>query len=289
MSPEVLTLSEQYGIKPYKNKSEWLDAVATAILTEDRKEQMRGGGYRFDELNEWLSPHQLKVRRRREELVSQSAFHSYDGASVTVAPHDSPKRHQVQQVWPRGNFKGEEDQRLRKTVCDMPKCHILVTPRKGASGGWGLCNRHYQRVRHYPHLVCEFDVNGVRCAGDRHLRLGGIYYCTRHYARAKRYGDPTILKQPPPGKAQYQTCSIPGCNREHVAKGLCRPHWHRQHRTGEVTDSDGSLEIGARYNRSPKCSAEDCDEPRYSKGLCKKCYERMAYRRRKDREMGEAA
>lgn len=66
------------------------------------------------------------------------------------------------------------------------------------------------------------------------------------------------------------TCSIDGCDRQHMAKGLCGTHYMRLRRTGGTADPKPSTgrDRGA-------CAVEGCDGTDYRRGWCHKHYERV--------------
>lgn len=55
-------------------------------------------------------------------------------------------------------------------------------------------------------------------------------------------------------------CEVDGCNRPHLAKGLCRRHYKRKRRTG-------SYEVSRPWGPRP-CSEPGCHSPRVLKRLC---------------------
>lgn len=63
-------------------------------------------------------------------------------------------------------------------------------------------------------------------------------------------------------------CSVEGCERKHVALGLCFTHWRRQRRGrevgGPILDSKDRI-----------CSVEGCERKHSSLGFCKLHYRRM--------------
>lgn len=46
--------------------------------------------------------------------------------------------------------------------------------------------------------------------------------CPKHYYRNKTYGDPNTVRFP---WREDRSCLIPGCPREHEAKGYCKNHY----------------------------------------------------------------
>lgn len=60
-----------------------------------------------------------------------------------------------------------------------------------------------------------------------------------------------------------KTCSIEGCDRSAVARQLCRNHYQRQYRTGQLGPAE-SLRLPVHST----CTVEGCDRPNESKGLC---------------------
>lgn len=62
-------------------------------------------------------------------------------------------------------------------------------------------------------------------------------------------------------------CSVPGCDRPHVARGLCKPHYRKARAEG-LPDAEP-----VRY--SPVCSIDGCGMPEDKRGMCGKHYRRM--------------
>jgi len=70
------------------------------------------------------------------------------------------------------------------------------------------------------------------------------------------------------------TCSVKRCDREVLAKGLCRAHYYRQRRHGDVL-ADVPITSG-HYNgpRDRVCSVKGCGRKHYGQGYCAKHYQR---------------
>ena len=63
------------------------------------------------------------------------------------------------------------------------------------------------------------------------------------------------------------TCAIPGCDKNHYARGMCKTcyEWARRH--GETpTTAD------RRVARDPWCEVPGCVKPHKARGLCEACY-----------------
>lgn len=113
-------------------------------------------------------------------------------------------------------------------------------------------------------------VCSVPGCGRPHTRHGPYGMCSAHAMRAWTLGikDPLDLRlrapvrprNPEPGR-----CSIPGCDRETRAKGLCVVHYRRQRR-------------GLNMEKPPPervaCSVEGCDRDADSRGLCSRHWRR---------------
>jgi hypothetical protein len=66
------------------------------------------------------------------------------------------------------------------------------------------------------------------------------------------------------------TCTVPGCNRSHKARGYCNAHDQRFRRGADLLRP-----LAARDNNPPEtCAITDCTEPVKSKGLCATHYAR---------------
>lgn len=154
---------------------------------------------------------------------------------------------------------------VTKRTCSVPACEEIHYGR-----GW--CRLHYHRwwqhgstdkpVRKRP-AVPECSIEGCdKPTADRGL-------CSSHWhqersekpsARSRRSsrGRSRVVPELPAGA---KLCSIEGCHKKHVAKGLCG--WHYQI---------------ARDAIRPACSVERCESPERAKGLCANHY---AYHRRR--------
>ena len=154
---------------------------------------------------------------------------------------------------------------MTKRTCSVPGCERIHYGR-----GW--CSLHYARHRIHgstdkpvrkrpPTPPCIIDGCGQPSA-DRGLCSAHWHQeraqqsATRRRSTGRSKADrPTDTR--PPGK---KSCSIEGCSKKHVAKGLC--NWHYQ---------------VARDGRQPVCSVDGCETPERAKGLCPNHY---AYLRR---------
>ena len=82
------------------------------------------------------------------------------------------------------------------------------------------CDKHYRR------LIKHGDINYVRqhekikCLIDDCTNIAiSKKYCEKHYRKYKKYGDANFFVD----RKIY--CSIKGCNKKHLAKGLCYIHY----------------------------------------------------------------
>lgn len=83
-----------------------------------------------------------------------------------------------------------------------------------------------------------------------------------HYQRWYRYGDPAATKI---DRQHASTCSVDGCVRPYVAKGLCAMHWQRAHAGKPVGDPEP---LHRTYDEGSSCIINYCpSRPRWS-GLC---------------------
>ena len=60
-----------------------------------------------------------------------------------------------------------------------------------------------------------------------------------------------------------KTCSIEGCNGSSVARQLCRMHYQRQYRSGDLGPN-----VSTRLAANSTCTVDGCERPNESKGLC---------------------
>lgn len=68
-----------------------------------------------------------------------------------------------------------------------------------------------------------------------------------------------------------RTCSVDGCERKPLAKGLCKAHYERQRRNGTPGGAVGPPRF---YRPVPACSVEGCDRPHKTNGYCGMHYQR---------------
>lgn len=66
-------------------------------------------------------------------------------------------------------------------------------------------------------------------------------------------------------------CSVSGCIRKHLAKGLCGTHYRRLKDSGSAR---ASVPVRAIRLEKPKCSIDGCDKSEYTAGVCTKHYQR---------------
>lgn len=89
----------------------------------------------------------------------------------------------------------------------------------------------------------------------------------------------TTTNPPPPKRADERCpphrgpgprlCTVPGCDRTHYGRGLCRAHHQRWRRTGDP----GPAAIPP--NRAARtCTVDGCDQPHQARGYCRTHYSR---------------
>lgn len=67
----------------------------------------------------------------------------------------------------------------------------------------------------------------------------------------------------------YKKCSLDGCNKKHMAKGYCNPHYERFRKTGDA----GSVEVRDKLKQLEEfCSVEGCSLKVHSRNLCNAHY-----------------
>lgn len=66
-------------------------------------------------------------------------------------------------------------------------------------------------------------------------------------------------------------CSVPNCNNEAVAKGLCMKHYKQSRRNNAINTEEKPV----------VCQHPGCKEAVYSKGLCRVHYNKMYYKARR--------
>lgn len=67
------------------------------------------------------------------------------------------------------------------------------------------------------------------------------------------------------------TCSVEGCDRKPLAKGLCKAHYERNRRNGTPGGAIGRARV-IRPQRS--CTVEGCERPHKTHGYCAMHYQR---------------
>lgn len=71
-----------------------------------------------------------------------------------------------------------------------------------------------------------------------------------------------------------RTCTVDGCERKHMGRGLCSAHYHRWRRTGRVGDARVNDQKISRTT-NPICAVVGCDRPTHSRGWCANHYSRF--------------
>lgn len=66
-------------------------------------------------------------------------------------------------------------------------------------------------------------------------------------------------------------CSIPNCNKPHLARGWCQAHYRRWQRHGDLME-DKPLETPP--GEAQTCSIPNCGKPHYARGWCDPHYRR---------------
>lgn len=70
-------------------------------------------------------------------------------------------------------------------------------------------------------------------------------------------------------KGSRAACKVIGCDGITTARGLCKGHYDRQRRTGEV---GGKIAERRPAPDTGRCTRPDCEERHYAKGECKRHY-----------------
>jgi len=80
-------------------------------------------------------------------------------------------------------------------------------------------------------------------------------------------------------EAEKRLCSFPGCERAHLARGLCTGHYQQMWKGQELKPIVKPVAL-----RDLPCSVDGCDEPQKARGYCGTHYQRL-----RKAEAGEAA
>lgn len=90
--------------------------------------------------------------------------------------------------------------------------------------------------------------------------------CRRHHYRLITYGDP-MAGGAIRNTEHTETCNVPGCNGEYVAKGLCSMHYARRREHGDPLYQE-------QFAKDQPCILRGCKELQIAKGYCGKHYQR---------------
>lgn len=85
-------------------------------------------------------------------------------------------------------------------------------------------------------------------------------YCKLHYTRAKRHGDPLIVKYNPRVPSSNAPCIMDGCEDPYFSRKMCPKHYQRWRKHGDATLGASSFPSG--------CTVADCAKDHYAHGLC---------------------
>lgn len=100
----------------------------------------------------------------------------------------------------------------------------------------------------------------ARCTNPHHGRANPKVYarglCQSCWTRLRDRGT---LE---PAQGIYKTCSLPGCDNPHVAKGYCKPHWRAWKKYGDPR-------LLRPWGRT-HCTFPGCTKPHRCNGLCSK-------------------
>lgn len=126
--------------------------------------------------------------------------------------------------------------------------------------------RERERSGHQPHKPAEHKTCSVEDCYSIVIALG---FCDKHYRKNRKYGDPLVsVYSPAPAGG---VCTVPGCGRGgKLTKGFCTKHYQKWRKYGDPVG-------GKEYMPSPAdgfCTEEDCFEPHFSSGSCRKHYMR---------------
>jgi hypothetical protein len=98
--------------------------------------------------------------------------------------------------------------------------------------------------------------------------------CRKHYTRWQRTGDATTAR-PKLAKGTYTTCTVDGCEKPHVTKGLCEMHRWRVRYEGSPGAAEPRQGRTARAEKGP-CAVDGCERRSTTQaGHCKMHYERI--------------
>lgn len=148
---------------------------------------------------------------------------AFDGCKLGVYGRGWCIRHSSQKKRRRALVKGRQAHEGHRTVAKG--CGVAGCNGKVAAGR--RCEVH----------VGQGECDVARCRAEVHAR--GL--CGRHYYRWRTYGSPEGRgeKRKREGRGEkwereLRSCTVAGCSRRHVAKGLCMPHYQAKRRYGSV-------------------------------------------------------
>ena len=137
-----------------------------------------------------------------------------------------------------------------KRRCSVDGCDALELGRRG------LCNRHFQRFLKYgTYDLPVRDRKIAYCQCGAIARRAGM--CKKCFRIAAKKGDAGKL------------CSVCGCTRSAIAKGLCESHYKRV-QVGSDTPVNAPIK---RVKYATRCSVVGCKNKYFGCGLCNAHYQ----------------
>lgn len=117
----------------------------------------------------------------------------------------------------------------RPNVAPGAECAVDGCGREPDSRGW--CTKHYSRWKRTGNVAGWTDPGCSISGCDRSHYGGPGKWCRVHYRRWKTHGDPLTKLVPAQRLPQpKQACAQRRCQRDAVARGLCRRHWGWEYR-----------------------------------------------------------
>lgn len=166
---------------------------------------------------------------------------------------------------------------MTQRICSIAECGKFVQAR-----GW--CAQHYMRWRKHGDVETVLSRPGrapgsapsMPCSGPECLNLVGdgsqTGLCRTHIAQVRRGAEMTPIQPWSRGGGFPTDCAVPGCDRPHSAKGMCKVH-----RQSLLRGSQPKGPVITKVRRLG-CAVDECDGVHTSSGYCGRHYNLLVQR-----------